>query len=105
MHWALLQSVAWVGMVVTYSQDSTLSEAIQKTFGGNYPCKMCTEIAKAKKTEKKSDVQIEGKKLEFFDVREVYVFIPPQLFYLLNAGNDSALPVAVKPPVPPPRAA
>ena len=31
-HWLLLQSVAWVGMIIDYSQNATLSEAISMTF-------------------------------------------------------------------------
>ena len=33
-HWAVLQSVAWVGMAVSYSQNASFKEALQKTFDG-----------------------------------------------------------------------
>ena len=36
-HWAVLQSVAWTGMVISYSQNAPLTEALQKTFDGDYP--------------------------------------------------------------------
>ena len=43
-HWAVLQSVAWAGMIVEYSKDSSLGAALTKTFGGKAPCKMCRAI-------------------------------------------------------------
>ena len=41
LHWAFLQSVAWVGMVVSYSQTDSLSIALEKTFDGQHPCRLC----------------------------------------------------------------
>ena len=38
LHWAFLQSVAWDGMVISYSEDAPLSEALAKTFDGRHPC-------------------------------------------------------------------
>jgi hypothetical protein len=40
-HWALLQTVAWVGMIITYSQETTLAEAVEMTFDGEHPCRLC----------------------------------------------------------------
>ena len=33
-HWALLQSVAWVGMAIQFSHTDGISIALQKTFDG-----------------------------------------------------------------------
>jgi hypothetical protein len=46
-HWVLLQSIAWTRMLVDYSHDGSLAEAIGKTFDGRHPCKMCLKIRKA----------------------------------------------------------
>ena len=46
LHWGFLQSAAWVGMVIHYSQDAPLKEALVKTFDGKHPCALCKEIAK-----------------------------------------------------------
>jgi hypothetical protein len=51
-HWALLQSVAWVGMAVSYSQDCTLRQALVKTFDGQHPCKLCKAVREGKSAEK-----------------------------------------------------
>ena len=65
LHWGFLQSVAWVGMVVNYSQDGTVGEAFAKTFDGKHPCALCKAIAAGKKSEKKSEFPVAGKKFEF----------------------------------------
>src|SRR6266436_3092918 len=90
LHWAFFQSVAWVGMVITYSQESTLTDALGKTFDGKHPCALCKQIAKEKKAQKKSDRQLEGKRLEFISTRKPIVLTPPNLFSLQTTVNDSA---------------
>jgi len=66
LHWAFLQSVAWTGMLVNYSQDASFTEAWSKTFDGKHPCKLCTSIQKGRAAEKKQDQQRgqSGPKLE-----------------------------------------
>ena len=103
LHWALFQSVAWVGMVITYSREATLTEALVKTFDGKHPCSLCNHIAQAQKSQKKSDRHFELKKLEFISAAQVVTFPPPSRFQLLSAGNSSAPQLSETPPVPPPR--
>jgi hypothetical protein len=55
LHWAFLQSVAWAGMLVSYSQGATFKEAVSKTFDGQHPCKLCTAIEQGRKEEKRQD--------------------------------------------------
>ena len=50
-HWAVLQTVAWTGMVVEYSKNSGLGAAVSKTFSGKAPCKMCRAIEAGKQKE------------------------------------------------------
>lgn len=64
LHWALLQSVAWAGMVVDYSRNTSLAEALSRTFDGQHPCRMCCLIREAQKQEKKQDIQVTTVKLE-----------------------------------------
>jgi len=44
-----MQCVAWAGMVVSYSQESTVAEAVEKTFDGEHPCPLCLAIREAEK--------------------------------------------------------
>ena len=103
LHWTLLQSVAWVGMFVSYAQTGTIREALVKTFDGQHPCSLCKDIEQGKKSEKKSDSTIEGKSLDFVDGRQRFVFCPPTAFSLLPCFDDSVPAFSFAPPVPPPR--
>jgi hypothetical protein len=102
-HWAFLQSVAWVGMVVTYSQDSTLGEALSKTFDGKHPCKLCKAVQEGQKSEKKETALKLDIKKEFLCEAEITLLCPPTDFTLLPSFSHSVLNRTETPPVPPPR--
>ncbi len=103
LHWAFFQSLAWVGMVVSYSQDATLKEALVKTFDGKHPCALCKEIAKGKQSEKKSEFPIQLKKLEFLAVKAQFIFAAPTKFWHPMATDDCVKSIFLTPPTPPPR--
>ena len=66
-HWAMLQSVAWAGMVKDFSRTGSLTEAVSKTFDGKHPCAMCKKIASAKAHEEKAPASVKvDKKSEVF---------------------------------------
>ena len=102
-HWAFLQSIAWVGMVVTYSQDGTLGEALSKTFDGKHPCKLCKAVQEGQKSEKKETALKLDIKKEFWSEAEITLPCPPTDFSLLPSFSHSALSRTETPPVPPPR--
>lgn len=104
-HWLLLQSVAWVGMIITYSQTSTLSEAISMTFDGEHPCRMCIAVKEGKKAESKQ-LQLKPELKFDFLCMEAASFLPPLLpVTLLTPGSMLACPRSEAPPGPPPRIA
>lgn len=103
LHWAFLQVVAWTGMVVAYSQTAPVSEAVAKTFDGQHPCKLCKEIAKAKKSDQKSEYKFEPNKFEFRFVAAVFTFRAPSGFWLTSETDDVAPTLSYSPAVPPPR--
>jgi hypothetical protein len=43
-HWPVLQGIAWVGMVVSYSKAHGFRSGWEMTFSGNYPCAVCLAI-------------------------------------------------------------
>ena len=103
MHWAILQSVAWVGMAVTYSQEASVTEALAKTFDGRHPCKLCKFVAENQKSEKKPDAQKMEIKFDPFCASTQIFFISPLSIQpqvhvpgLLVVRNEA-------PPRPPPR--
>jgi hypothetical protein len=55
-HWAVLQSVAWTGMLLKYSQQETMSVALEKTFSGTNPCTLCHLVRTGKQSEEKQDL-------------------------------------------------
>ena len=53
-HWAVLQSVAWAGMLVDYSQSSgSVVTGFEHTFNGQYACDLCRAIQTARSRERK----------------------------------------------------
>lgn len=103
LHWALLQSVAWVGMVVRFSQEDSLSAAIEKTFDGQHACKLCRIVAEGKKAEQKQEAQKPGAKLDVYSSETVrIVFAPAPADRLAAPAIPAPLRVSA-PPLPPPR--
>jgi hypothetical protein len=71
----LLQSVAWVSMIVSFSQSAPLREAVAKTFDGAHPCKICKLVNQAKKSEKKSSHQNVAKKFDLISISAARFFL------------------------------
>lgn len=46
-----LQIGAWGWMLVSYSQESSLEQAVRDTFSGERPCAMCTAISTTREKE------------------------------------------------------
>ena len=57
-HWVALQSLAWTEMLVKYSQQAQLAEAVAKTFDGQHPCALCRTIEQGKKSERHAPVEL-----------------------------------------------
>jgi len=90
-------------MVISYSHNAPLTEALAKTFDGKHPCKLCKNIAEGKRTEKTSDSDLDLKKFEFSFVSSEFVFSAPAFLDDPKPRNDSAVVLVQTPPVPPPR--
>jgi hypothetical protein len=105
-HWMLLQSVAWVGMVVTYSHGTTITGALSKTFDGQHLCKLCKFVRQGKATEKKQDTQKpEIKTAKFLPAGRVFTLCPPELQPgIFSPPNHAGLRVE-SPLTPPPKLA
>jgi hypothetical protein len=103
VHWAFFQTLAWAQMVISYSHDASLTEALVKTFDGKHPCKLCKNIDESKRSEKKSDSDLDLKKFEFSFVSSEFIFRAPAFLDEPPLLNDAAAALAQTPPVPPPR--
>ena len=49
--WPVLQCVAWANMIREYSEMVPLTQAVEMTFSGQYPCALCKAIAEKKQEE------------------------------------------------------
>lgn len=103
-HWLALQSVAWTTMLAENLHATTSwQKAVSRTFDGKHPCCLCKEIAKDKQSEKKSDAQVELKKLDYSYTSFEFVFCPPSGFYEILGAKDSITSLTRAPSVPPPK--
>lgn len=59
-HLAVLQVVAWTGMMVVYSGQDGLKSGVAETFSGEKPCPLCKVIAKAKSQDLPENNQAPG---------------------------------------------
>ena len=101
-HWALLQSVAWVGMIVNYSRQSSLRVAVCKTFDGQHPCALCKLVKAGKQDERKPEARQDTTKLDLFAERAEAFEFPS----FIERSFVSPLSVSTRsesPPLPPPR--
>ena len=105
--WAVLQTIAWAKMVVEYSRDTSVGEALSKTFDGEHPCGMCKKISKVRSEERKSPALVFQIKKDgpFISLKSVGLTPPMEtktvLFNTLSVTYPS---VRFEPPIPVPRA-
>jgi hypothetical protein len=104
LHWALLQTVGWAGMVWQYSKDASLSVALAKTFDGQHPCQICKIVTEGQNSEKKQEAQQPLVKLEFSLASAPVVLYPPAIHSTISLPADLADSRSYLPPTPPPRA-
>ena len=107
--WVALQTAAWTGMLVTRSQQTTVSEAVRTTFDGEHPCSMCEALAKAKEVEQqqeKDTVLADAlAKLSFVSPARIQVPAPTLAGITFVENARLACPRKSAPPSPPPRGA
>ena len=104
-HWAFLQSVAWVGMAISYSHDAPLVEALVKTFDGKHPCQLCIAVKTGQEAAKKQASLKAETKFDLLLARVSSFRETPVPFVVLPSEPDSARTRVESPPTPPPRLA
>ncbi len=103
-HWALLQVCAWTGMVVSYSQTESFTVALQKTFSGEHPCKLCKVVKEGRKAEQEKPATIKiDSRFEFIFAAQVVTIYPPRLLHesspLSLKGPCRHDPPLLRPPI------
>lgn len=102
-HWAILQTAAWVGMVIEYSANDGIQAGLFKTFDGEHPCELCKSIAKHTGAEKKHASQLEIGKINLIAQASATLLLPPSRFWYQKVRSRLVSGVSRPPPVPPPR--
>jgi hypothetical protein len=44
LQWALLQGIAWTGMLISFAREGSVIEAVEKTFDGQHACELCKKV-------------------------------------------------------------
>jgi hypothetical protein len=102
-HWFLLQSAAWIGMAVNYSQSDSFTTALKKTFDGDHPCQLCKMVRAGKASEKKRDLEKIDIKFEFTFAAGTSGLFPPRPIRHFIPQAEHARVRADAPLPPPPR--
>ena len=105
LQWAALQGIAWTTMLINYSKDGSLVEAVTKTFDGDHPCALCqaVEDGRGKETPEPA-LKSSGKKMDAL-LTAIPVLVPPhgvRMEYAL--WQPRAMTRVTPPPGKPPRA-
>jgi hypothetical protein len=103
LHWGVLQSIAWVGMLAENLRNTALVQAVQRTFDGKHPCVLCQAISKGKKSEKKAELTAQIKKLELFNAAAGVLLVPVARFRRLAPASSLTRSLTYPPLLPPPR--
>ena len=103
-HWALLQTSAWVGMIVQYSQRAGLKAGLAQTFDGEHPCSVCKVIQDGKKQEQKKTPVLQAElKKDYLAPWNRFQFHLGWVEVKYLGFNEQHEGVAFEPAVPPPR--
>jgi len=86
-------------------QHAPVVLALQKTFDGKHPCKLCNLVSAGKKSEQKQDVKKSDLKMEFLLAAVPALLFPPRLDAARFAPPVLPSARSELPATPPPRAA
>ena len=100
-HLIVFQAIAWGGMLLTYSQSTTIEEGIARTFDGKHPCKLCKSIEKSR--QKKPAPQVLVKKFALLLALCDAFFCAARGFWKLRLFDLFSEPCFPRPLLQPPR--
>jgi hypothetical protein len=113
LHWTVLQSAAWVSMVVSFSQEGTMLDALEKTFDGEHPCPLCKVVERGTAesgddddTSSRTSSKKEIKKIDLLAEMPLNIqFFGSRMSMDYSISSDVAQSRALEPSVPPPQRA
>jgi hypothetical protein len=104
-HLAILQTFAWGNMLVDYSNETSLADAVEKTFDGDHPCHLCKLVEESKNEDDKKPVLKSQMKMEMAVPVPIKVPFPrsEELAFSVTSYFGADLKIGRAVPVPPPR--
>jgi hypothetical protein len=107
LHWVVLQSAAWAGMLMSFAVQGTMIEAVEKTFDGAHPCPLCQTVREAQQKVPDDATPPPAKFMKKLDAlfTIAHRLIPPPARLWSHAELVLNAEVrTVRPSTPPPRA-
>lgn len=93
-------------MVIERTQSSSFLTALQTTFDGQHPCKLCKFVKAGKTAEQAPEAHVKPPKFEVFSTPLAELKVQPQLCEPLEVTSPAPLAARLTTPLlPPPRVA
>ncbi len=105
MHWALLQGIAWTGMLISFAREGAMIEAVEKTFDGQHACALCLKVKEGRDSDEKQPQQAGQslKKLDAVLVAVVKLIAPAAEELNFAVLREQSVSRNERPEMPPPR--
>lgn len=103
LQWVLLQTIAWTGMIISYSQENSFSEALSMTFDGAHPCCLCKAIKQGRAAEKQQEKLAPTNKLTPVIIWQSPLYCFDSERGMISAVDEFFPQSRNSPPKPPPR--
>lgn len=104
MHWALLQGIAWTGMLLSFASEGTVIEAVEKTFNGQNACALCRKVKEGQSTDEQPQQKGQTvKKIDAVLVQTARLVTPPGKTIDFAVISEEGTRTNARPEMPPPR--
>jgi hypothetical protein len=103
LHWTVLQSVAWVGMVASFSRDCSFVESVHRALDGQHACALCKIVESGRKADSKQPGLNPSYKIDCYLAPAGFCFTASVAVVVSPPFVSSAEVLSFAPPTPPPR--
>jgi hypothetical protein len=90
-------------MLIQNTKQTSLCEALKRTFDGAHPCSLCGMVHKGKASDQKRDIQTPTAKIDIIYVVRPIRLLPRLTLFEYASAPFSNSEIEYSPPVPPPR--
>jgi hypothetical protein len=103
-HWAILQTGAWMGMIVAYAKDGDVPAAISRTFDGKHPCPVCCAVQDGRRQEAKKAPALQFELKKDFIIRSfLFEIVRDFTWRDYRQYYRDLVGITLEPLIPPPR--